>query len=136
MENLQELAMASQPVDLELKLTKKPQNRLSFNENSQPFGPSAPLENFSTNTVTVDQRIEKAYYDRDQKSSDGIVELYKKGVLVFYCQQNGNLNGLKLGSKTQLGICGERNHILLAITKRIMAEKNTLESAAVIIQHA
>ena len=69
-ENLQELAMASQPVDLELKLTKKPQNRLSFSENSQPFGPSAPLETFSTNTVTVDQRIEKAYYDRDQKSSD------------------------------------------------------------------
>ncbi len=97
-ENLQELAMASQPVDLELKLTKKPQNRLSFNENSQPFGPSAPLENFSTNTVTVDQRIEKAYYDRDQKSTEGIVELYKKGVLVSRIQKSLSAGNLGIGN--------------------------------------
>lgn len=97
-ENLQELAMASQPVDLELKLTKKPQNRLSFSENSQPFGPSAPLETFSTNTVTVDQRIEKAYYDRDQKSSDGIVELYKKGVLVSRIQKSLSAGNLGIGN--------------------------------------
>ena len=53
----------------------------------------------------------------------------------FSYQLNGNLNGLKLGIKTQLGIYGEKNHILLAIMKHIMAEKNTQELVVVIIQH-
>lgn len=97
-EDLQELAMASQPVELELKLAKKPQNRLSFSENSQPFGPSAPLNHFTANNVTVDQRIEKTYYDRDLKASDGIVTLYDKGVLVSRIQKTLSAGNLGLGN--------------------------------------
>ena len=56
-------------------------------------------------------------------------------MLLFFYQHNGNLNGLKHGSQIQLGIYGERNRILLVITKHITAEKNMQESEAAIIQH-
>src|SRR5579862_4629840 len=36
-ENLQEIAMSTKPTDSELLLLKKPVNRISFSENSQPF---------------------------------------------------------------------------------------------------
>ena len=97
-DNLQELSMTSKPVELELKLTKKPQNHLSFNENSQPFGPSAPLDSFTFGTVSVDQRIEKAYYDYDLKASDGIIDLYNKGVLVSRIQKTLSAGTLGLGN--------------------------------------
>jgi len=123
-ENIQELAMASQPVELELKLTKKPQNRLSFNENSQPFGPSAPLDHFSTSNVTVDQRIEKAYYDRDQKSSNGIVELYNKGVLVSRIQKTLSAGNLGIGNNrkfvpTRWGITAVDDTISKSLIEKI-----------------
>ena len=98
-ENIQELGMASKPVDLELNLTKKPRDRMSFHENSQPFGPSAPLKSFHTNNISVDQRIEKAYYDRDLKASNGIVELYNKGVLVSRIQKTLSVGNLGIGNK-------------------------------------
>ena len=98
-ENIQELGMASKPVDLELNLTKKPHDRMSFHENSQPFGPSAPLKSFHTNNISVDQRIEKAYYDRDLKASNGIVDLYNKGVLVSRIQKTLSVGNLGIGNK-------------------------------------
>ncbi len=31
--------------------------------------------------ITVDQRIEKAYYDKDLKAADAVFDLYREGVL-------------------------------------------------------
>jgi hypothetical protein len=87
LETLQELAMGVKPVDSEIILTKKPRQIISFNENSQPFGPSAPLKSFKTGNVSVDSRIENAYYDHDLKAADAVVELYGKGVSVTQIQR-------------------------------------------------
>ena len=81
-ETLQEVAMSNKPADSELSLEKKPVNRISFSENSQPFGPSAPMKAFKpTGNISVDHRIEKAYYDHDLKASDAVFSLYREGVL-------------------------------------------------------
>lgn len=81
-QELQEMAMSMRSADSELDLSKKPVTRISFSENSQPFGPSAPLLKFkTTGNISVDQRIEKAYYDSDLKAADAIFDLYKNGVV-------------------------------------------------------
>ena len=80
--DLQEIAMSSRSAESELELLKKPVNRISFSENSQPFGPSAPMKLFkASGNISVDQRIEKAFYDKDLKASDAIFSLYRDGVL-------------------------------------------------------
>jgi hypothetical protein len=58
-----------------------------LSEDSQPFGPSAPLKSFKVSDVRVDRRVEKAFYDRDLKASEAIVNLYDDGVLVTRLQR-------------------------------------------------
>jgi hypothetical protein len=87
MQRLQELSMASRPVDTELTLSKAPRRVLSFSEDTQPFGPSAPLERFATSNVSVDKKIEKAHYDSDLLASDAVFSLYREGILVTRLQR-------------------------------------------------
>ncbi len=87
MQRLQELSMASRPVDTELRLLKAPRKVLSLSEDTQPYGPSAPLERFATSNVSVDKKIEKAHYDRDLLAADAIFSLYNEGILVTRLQR-------------------------------------------------
>lgn len=106
-ENLQEIAMSSKPADSELLLSKKPVNRISFSENSQPFGPSAPMKVFKTaGNISVDQRIQKAYYDRDLRASDAVFSLYKNGVLFS-----------KIEKSFSVGVFGEKKRRKLVPTR-------------------
>ncbi|MFN4133461.1 MAG: hypothetical protein ACK4GQ_03730, partial [Candidatus Hadarchaeales archaeon] len=86
-EALQELAMGKQPVDAEVVLEKIPTPRLTFSNDVQPFGPSAPLESFLAGSIKADPRIEKAFQDRDLKAVDAVLELYNSGVLVSKIQR-------------------------------------------------
>jgi DNA repair protein NreA len=106
-QNLQEIAMSSKSADSELLLEKKPVSRISFSENSQPFGPSAPLKDFKPQgNISVDQRIEKAYYDKDLKASDAVFSLYKNGVLFS-----------KLEKSFSVGMFGEKKRRKLVPTR-------------------
>ena len=106
-ENLQEIAMSAKPTDSTLLLSKKPTSRVSFSESSQPFGPSAPLKEFRPQgNISVDQRIEKAYYDRDLKASDAVFSLYKNGVRFS-----------KLEKSFSVGVFGEKKRRKLVPTR-------------------
>jgi len=87
LQRLQELSMAARPVDTELSLLKAPRRVLTLSEDSQPFGPTAPLEKFRISHVSVDKRLQKAYYDRDLKAADAIFSLYESGILVTRIQR-------------------------------------------------
>ena len=100
--SLQELAMAARPVDTELKLTKAPRKILTLSEDTQPYGPSAPLEKFRTANPSVDKRIEKAYYDRDLKATDAIEDLYSDGVLVTRIQRAFSLGMFGGGARRRI----------------------------------
>ncbi|HME19058.1 MAG TPA: hypothetical protein VKF15_04940, partial [Nitrososphaerales archaeon] len=100
--SLQELAMASRPVDSELKLTKAPRKILTLSEDTQPFGPSAPLSGFHLGNSTPDRRIETAYYDRDLKAVDAVSELYRKGVLVTRIQKAFSLGMFGSGARRRM----------------------------------
>ncbi len=99
---LQELAMASRPVDTELKLTKPPRKILTLSEDTQPYGPSAPLDRFKISNPSVDRRIETAHYDRDLKAADAVKELYAKGVLVTRIQKSFSLGMFGEGARRKI----------------------------------
>jgi len=86
-ESLQEIAMMNESVDAELVLAKKPKKILDLREDSQPFGPIAPLTSFKMGNTSIDRRIEKTYYDKDLKADDAIDQLCRQGVLVTRIQR-------------------------------------------------
>jgi len=86
-ETLQEVAMMTKPVDTELVLTRPPRKILDLREDSQPFGPMAPLDSFQAGNSSVDDRIEKAFYDGDLVANDAVLQLYRNGVLVTRIQR-------------------------------------------------
>jgi hypothetical protein len=100
--SLQELAMASKPVDSELHLTKAPRKILTLSEDTQPYGPSAPLAKFKLGNTSVDRRIETSYYDRDLKAVDAVTEMYRKGVLVTRIQKAFSLGMFGNGGRRRI----------------------------------
>ena len=101
-QQIQELAMASRPVDSELHLTKKPRKTITLSEDSQPFGPSAPIRSLKSGNISADRRIEKAYYDRDLKAADATFSLYNDDVPVTRIQRAFSAGLFGLASNRKL----------------------------------
>ncbi|MCL5316707.1 MAG: Nre family DNA repair protein [Thaumarchaeota archaeon] len=102
LDSLQELSMASQPVDSEVIFSKRPDSRLTLSSDVQPFGPSAPLKSFKTSSLRVDRRIERAYYDRDLRAVDAVADLYSRGVSVSRIQRSFSLGMFGAGGRRKL----------------------------------
>ncbi|MDQ6865751.1 MAG: hypothetical protein M3044_18220 [Thermoproteota archaeon] len=84
-ESLQELAMTSKSVESEATFEKTPISDMgmALDTDSAPFGPIAPLKTFkASSSLSVDQRLEDVFYDKDLRASEGIVNLYQGGVEV------------------------------------------------------
>jgi hypothetical protein len=87
MESTRDLALADNSVDMELNLTKKPHGSIFMDDDVQPFGPSAPIRDMHVGNARYEQHIEKAYYDTDLKSTNAVLELYDRGVIVTKIQK-------------------------------------------------
>ena len=88
-ESLQELAMANRPVESDLLFDQIPaidieqKKNFGFDEDSAPYGLIAPLKTFKTSSsLSVDKRIENAFYDKDMLATQAIAKLYHQGVEV------------------------------------------------------
>jgi hypothetical protein len=86
-EKTRELALAVNPVDMEMMLKKKPRGFILLDDEVQPFGPSAPIRDLRLGNTRWDQQIEKAYSDTDLKAAEAVLELYGKGLLVTKIQR-------------------------------------------------
>jgi hypothetical protein len=84
---LQELAIADRYTNVDMQLMHKPNLSIRFDENSQPFGPSAPLKEMSVGNTKSNKQMEKAYFDTSMGASQGIVELYEKSIEVSRIQK-------------------------------------------------
>jgi len=101
-ESLQEAAMMASPVEAELVLARRPRKVLDLREDSQPFGPMAPLTSFRIGSASVDRRIEKAYYDTDLGAADAIYQLFRQKVLVTRIQRAFSMGMLGIGGRRKL----------------------------------
>ncbi len=86
-EEMREAMLSENSVQTEAKLKNKPRGYL-LSEDSQPFGPSAFLEELRMEPGRADPRIERLYYDRDASASEAIEELYSSGLPVSRIQQS------------------------------------------------
>ncbi len=86
-EKTRELALAVNPVDVELLLKNKPRGFLVLDDDVQPFGPSALIRDLYVGNARWDHQIEKAYGDTDLKATNAVLELYSRGVLVTKIQR-------------------------------------------------
>src|SRR4030066_2017542 len=82
-----ELALAVNPVDIELLLKNKPRGNIFMDDEVQPFGPSAQIRDLNLSNTRWDQNVEKAYYDTDLKAVQAVKNLYTNGVLVTKIQR-------------------------------------------------
>ena len=101
-EKTRELALAVNPVDVELMLKKKPRGFLLLDDEVQPFGPSAPIRDLLVGNARWDHQIEKAYSDTDLKATNAVLEIYSKGVLVTKIQRAFSVGAFGLKKNRRL----------------------------------
>ncbi len=92
-----ELAMGSVSSDVEATFTKKPRGRLTFNSESQPYGPTAPIKGLDSGNIKIDQKIDKAYSDTDLLSKPAVINLYKNGIMVSRIQKAFSVGAFGIG---------------------------------------
>ncbi|MDE1870382.1 MAG: hypothetical protein KGH71_05390, partial [Candidatus Micrarchaeota archaeon] len=95
---IKELALADRFVYADAKLTRKPNMMISMGENSQPFGPSAPLKELSLGGIHTNTKVENAHSDTAMNASTAIIELYGKGVMVSKIQKALSAGLLGIGA--------------------------------------
>jgi len=75
----QEIAMASQPVDLEINLLKRPRFQSISDYIITPMGPQAEIKKAQiTSNPKIDSRVDKIVSQTDLKSAEALTYLYKK----------------------------------------------------------
>jgi len=96
-EVIRDFALAENNVDASIEFAKKPELKVIFDENSQPFGPSALMKSIESGNITSNKDIENAYSDIDMKSTTAMLELYNKGVPISKIQKALSAGLLGLG---------------------------------------
>ncbi len=96
-EQIRDLALAERPANTEMQFSKKPYVKLDFNDEVQPFGPSAQLRSFDVYNAKADAKIESLYFDTDATATEAIIELYRRGIPVSQIQKSfsAGIFGLK-----------------------------------------
>jgi len=101
MDTVKELSLSSKPVDTEVVLEKKPEFKLTFNQETTPFGPTIRLEKARiTENPKIPQKVDKIVSD-DITAQEGLNILYDKGFDEHYLTKifsTGNL-GMKANKK-------------------------------------
>jgi hypothetical protein len=86
-EYTRELALSKNSVFSEALFEKKPRGKITFYDEVQPHGPSAPIKKFDISNTKYDHYIEKAFYDTDLKSREAVLDLYKNKVKISSIQR-------------------------------------------------
>ncbi len=82
-----ELALSKNSVFSEALFQKKPFGKLTYYDEVQPHGPSAPIKKLNISNPKYEQNIEKAFYDTDLKSKEAILKIYKSGTQISKIQK-------------------------------------------------
>jgi len=92
--DLHDLTLSSTSVEVDAKFKKKPRIAVSLSEETQPYGPSALIQNIEIVPTTGERRLEAAYYDEDLLAANGMIDLYQDGVEVSRIQRTLSLGML------------------------------------------
>ncbi len=94
--DLHDLTLSSASVEVEAKFKKKPRMAVALSEETQPYGPSALIQEMQVAPSSGERKLENVYYDGDLLASGGMLELYRDGVEVSRIQRVLSLGMLGL----------------------------------------
>jgi len=101
-ERTRELALSESSVDVELMLKKRPQRSFVLDDEVQPFGPSAIMQDLNVVSSRWNHHVEKAYGDTDLKAAEAVTTLYAKGVLTSKIQRAFSIGAFGLKDNRRL----------------------------------
>jgi len=85
---IQEVALASKPTDVELRQDISGRQVFSFSPFHKPMGPSAKLQEFTLlSNPHIPARVDRVISDTDLNANDGVNILYAKGIESEYVTQ-------------------------------------------------
>lgn len=99
-ENLQDVAMSSKPIDSDIEFHKNTIPVASIDSESAPFGPLGEIKKIKFSDSTSEKSIEKVYYDKDLKAQDAVLNLYNSGIEISQIQKCFSIG--MLGQKRRL----------------------------------
>ncbi len=101
-EENQQLAMASQPTDIEMNFNKKPEYKLSFSESIHPMGPTASLQKMRiTENPKINSKVDYIVED-DLKAADQAVSLFNTNIDVYKITNILSIGSLGLDKRKKL----------------------------------
>lgn len=100
-DKMRDIALSARSIDAHAEFLRQPRG-YAFNEEHQPFGPSAPLKSVEISNVRYEKHMEKAYYDTDLPASRAIVGLYEKGLLISQLQKSLSVGAFGIGKQRKL----------------------------------
>jgi len=86
-ENLQEVAMATKPIDSDIDFLKMITHTTSIDSESAPFGPIGEIKNAKFSNSSSDKNIQRTYYDKDLLAQDAVLQLYNNGIEISRIQK-------------------------------------------------
>jgi len=86
-ENLQEVAMATKPIDSDIDFLKMITHTTSIDGESAPFGPIGEIKNAKFSNSSSDKNIQRTYYDKDLLAQDSVLQLYNNGIEISRIQK-------------------------------------------------
>lgn len=121
---MQEAVLSQDPVDIEMKLVRKPSKRILLDSEVQPMGPSGEIETLKISPGSTNKKIEKAAYDTDLKAAEAVCSLHENDVPVSTIQKalSVGLFGLKNRRKlvpTRWSITATDSIVSLSLMERI-----------------
>lgn len=85
-EDLQEITMASKPIDSDLEFFKSTSS-IFIDGQSAPSGPIGEIKSANFSNSSSIKLIEKTFYDHDLKAKDAILNLYNSGIDISRIQK-------------------------------------------------
>jgi len=122
-ENLQEVAMSSKPIDSDLIFQKNTSPNVSLDGESAPFGPIGEIKSAKFSGTTSVKAIEKIYYDKDLKAQDAVLNLYNSGIEISKIQKCFSIGMLGQNRKlvpTKWSITATDDIICKSLTEEIL----------------
>jgi hypothetical protein len=85
LQKIQEIAMASEKVDVEVELMKAPTNTLEYSHDAPPMGPQANMKSFDLQeNPSIPDKVEYLVSDTHVKAATAMEELYHKDTPVHH----------------------------------------------------
>ncbi len=85
LQKIQEIAMASEKVDVEVELHKIPQMKLEFSHDAPPMGPTGSMKEFSLQeNAKIPTKVQYLVSDTHVKAATAMEELYAKDIPIYH----------------------------------------------------